>query len=144
LTLIGLDFENTPKILGWFLIVITVVLFINFVLMLGLDIVKYFKRNIINNKAQKLTSDTAGMTYDDIDKEYKRQEQYQEEYREVRGHWSLGDEAEEIRRKVKALQESFDIKHLRFYNIVELLFNGVLPTILAIFGFIYLYCFLIQ
>ena len=111
--------------------------------MLILDISKYFKKNIINLKGKKLTGDTIGLTYEEIGEEYDRQEAYNQlNYEEQRG--TLGDEAEDIHRKMKLLENSFDNTHLKFFNIIELLFNAVLPIILAILGFIYLYCFLVK
>jgi len=143
LSLIGLNFEHSAKILGWFLIIITAVLFTNFLIMLILDISKYFKKNIINLKGKRLTGDTIGLTYEEIGEEYDRQEAYNQlNYEEQRG--TLGDEAEDIHRKMKLLENSFDNTHLKFFNIIELLFNAVLPIILAILGFIYLYCFLVK
>lgn len=139
LALIGLSFENSPKIIGWFLIVSTAFLFINYITMLLLDVVKYFKKNIINIKGKNLTGDTIGLTYKEISQAYEYNQNYQEEQRST-----LADEVDDIHRKIKNLEESFDNKHLAFYNIVEFFFNGLLPTILAIFGFIYLYRFLVE
>ncbi len=141
LSLIGLNFEDNTKILGWLLIIVTVFLFIHFVIMVSLDITKYFKKNIINRKAKVLTGDTIGLTYKEIGEEYDSQQEYENYQDERRG--SLGDEAEDIHRKIKILENSFDNTHLRFYNIIELVFNGLVPIALAILGFKYLYCFLI-
>ncbi len=144
LSLIGLDFEHTPKILGWFLFVMTMVLFINFVLMLFLDLRKYHKKNIIKSKSKNLTGDTIGFTLEDIDEEYKRQEFLYGEMTDDDRRGTISDELEDIRKKIKALEEEFDIKQLSMHYKVELLFNGALPINLAIGGMIYLFCFLVQ
>lgn len=144
LSLIGLNFGHSTKTLGWFLIVITALLSINFIIMLGLDISKYFKKNIIYIKKKNLTGDFIGFTFKEIGEEYNKQEVFNQDYQEEQSRSTLALEADSLYEKIKILENSFDTKHLKFYNIVELLFNGILPIILAIFGFIYLYGFLIQ
>ncbi|MGB6327431.1 MAG: hypothetical protein WBF48_00770 [Halarcobacter sp.] len=142
LSLIGLNFESTPTILGWFLIAITTFFLSNFIIILNLDIIEYFKKNIINGKAKNLTGDTIGFTYEEIDDEYNRQNEYNENYQEPRG--SLSDEAEDIHRKIKILENDFDNKHLKFTNIIELFFNALVPIVLALFSLVFLYNFLTQ
>ncbi len=144
LSLIGLSFNNNEKIFGWFLIVITIFLLINFLVILSLDLMQYFKNNLINNKARKFTGETLGMTYDEIGKEYERQDKLNQEQRGDERTGSLGDEADDIKKQIKELENSFDKKHLTFQNIVELFFNVIVPIIVAILGLKYLYCFLLQ
>ncbi len=144
LSLIGLDFEHTPKILGWFLFAITAVLFINFVLMLVLDLRKHHKKSIIKSKSKNLTGDTIGLTLEDIDKEYSRQEEYYEYMTDDDRRGTISDELDDIRQKIKALEKEFDIKQLNIHYKIELFFNGALPINLAIAGIIFLFCFLVQ
>ena len=144
LSLIGLSFNNNEKIFGWFLIVITVFLLINFLVVLSLDLTQYFKRNLINKKARKFTGETLGMTYDEIGEEYERQDELNHEQRGDERTGSLGDEADDIKAQIKELENSFDKKHLTFQNIVELLFHVIVPVIVAALGLKYLYCFLLQ
>jgi hypothetical protein len=143
LALIGLNFENNGKIIGWFLFTITLILFINFLVLIILDITKYFKSNLLNKKLEQLTGDTMCLTYREIGEEYDRQEEYRENYQNE-NTGSLGDEANDIKRKIQILENRFDLKHLRFYHINELFFNALIPIILTSFGLKYLYYFLIM
>lgn len=138
LSIIGLDFEKNEKILGWFLFTITIFLFINFTIMASLNIIKYFKNYIIGKKAKTFTGDTLGLTYEEIGKEYDRQIEY------VQQRGSLSDEAEDIQKKIKALEKKFDKNHINFLNTIDLIFNFISPTILAIISLRYLYCFLLE
>lgn len=138
LSLIGLDLTSSPKTLGWFLLGITIVLFVNFLVVLTLDYIKYFKKNIISIEGKKLTGDTVGLTYKEIGEEYDKEEHYTQE--EKQG--TLAEEAEDIQRKLKALENHFDKRHLNFTNLIEFLFNVFLPVFLAAIGLRYLYCFL--
>jgi hypothetical protein len=143
LALIGLDFENNGKIIGWFLFTITLILFINFLVFIILDYTKYFRSNLLNKKLEQLTGDTIGLTYKEIGKEYDRQEEYTENYQNDNAG-SLRDEANDIKRKIQILENRFDLKHLRFYHLNELFFNALIPIILTSFGLKYLYYFLIM
>lgn len=105
---------------------------------------KYFKSHFISKKAKSLTGDTIGLTYNEIDEEYARQEEYAKEYQDEEPRGTLSDEASDIQRKIKDLEEKFDKNHLTFYNLIEILFNYVAPIILAIISIKYLYCFLLQ
>ncbi len=109
---------------------------------MSLDLVQYFKSNLINKKAKKFTGETLGMTHDEIGEEYERQNEQQ--YREDERTGSLGTEVDDIKRQIKQLENSFDKKHLTFQNIIELFFNAIVPIIVAILGLKYLYCFLLQ
>ena len=140
LSLIGLNLTNSPKILGWFILGITIVLFINFLILLALDCSNYFKQYIISIKAVKLTGDIVGLTSNEIVEEYKRTEENNQNERQG----TLREEAEDITRKIKALEDSFDKKHLSFTNLIELFFNAVIPIVLTLVGVSYLYCFLNQ
>jgi hypothetical protein len=117
-------------------------------MLISLDLVKFFKNNLINKKAKNFTGETLGLTFDDISNEYDRQADilqddiYQNDRNENIG--SLGYEADDIKRQIKLLESSFDKKHLTFQNIVELTFNIIVPLIVATVGLTYLYCFLIQ
>jgi hypothetical protein len=142
LSLIGMKFKN-EKVLGWFLIAIMAFLLAHFLVMIFLDITKYFKKNIINIKARNFTGDTIGLTYKEIGEEYDKREQYNE-FDPDKNRGTLSEEANDIHRKIKILEDSFDSKHLNFYNIIELLFNVFVPIFLAILGMKYLYCFLMQ
>lgn len=139
LSLIGLNFEQNEKILGWFLLSITTFLFINFLIIATLNILKYFKNYFIKRKAKTLTGDTIGLTYDEIGQEYDNQYEYNDIPK-----GSLSDEADDIKRKVKIIEDKFDINHINFNNIIEILFNFIIPSILAIISIKYLYCFLVQ
>ena len=132
LSLIGLNFEQNERVVGWFL-------FINFILVASLNIAKYFKNHLIKRKSKTLTGDTIGLTYAEIGQEYDRQQGH---YEEQRG--TLSNEADDIQRKIKALEDKFDKNHITFNNIIEILFNFITPIILAIISIKYLYCFLIQ
>jgi len=143
LALIGLNFENNGKIIGWFLFTITLILFINFLVLIILDITKYFKSNLLNKKLEQLTGDTMCLTYREIGEEYDRQEEYRENYQNE-NTGSLGDEANDIKRKIQILENKFDLKHLGFHHINELFFNALIPIILTSFGLKYLYYFLIM
>jgi hypothetical protein len=138
LSIIGLNFQQNEKILGWFLLAITIFLFIHFAIMASLNLIKYFKDYFINKKAKTLTGDTIGLTYEEIGEEYAKQDKYS--VSEPRG--SLGDEVEDIHRKIKDLEERFDKNHLTFYNIIEIIFNYITPIVLALVSIKYLYCFL--
>jgi hypothetical protein len=141
LSVIGLDFEQNEKILGWFLFSITIFLLIHFSTIASLNVIKYFKDYFISKKAKKLTGDTVGLTYEEIGKEYDKQQEYIDNRDDtLRG--TLSDEAEDIQRKIKALEERFDKNHLTFYNMIEIIFNYITPIILAIVSIRYLYCFL--
>ena len=94
---------------------------------------------MIQRKSQTLTGDTIGLTYAEIGQEYDRQQGH---YEEQRG--TLSNEADDIQRKIKALEDKFDKNHITFNNIIEILFNFITPIILAIISIKYLYCFLIQ
>lgn len=144
LALIGMDFEKSGKILGWFLIAITVYLLIHFVVMLYLDLRKFHKKNIIKAKGKNVTGDTIGFTEEDIAEEYARQEELYKDMTDDARRGSLGDELDDIRRKIKALEEKFDAKQVTLQYKIELFFNGALPINLAIAGIIYLLCFLVQ
>lgn len=139
LSLIGLNFEQNERVVGWFLLIITIFLFINFILVASLNIAKYFKNHLIKRKSKTLTGDTIGLTYAEIGQEYDRQQGH---YEEQRG--TLSNEADDIQRKIKALEDKFDKNHITFNNIIEMLFNFITPIILAIISIKYLYCFLIQ
>ncbi|TKI70279.1 hypothetical protein FCU45_03030 [Sulfurimonas crateris] len=138
LSVIGLNFEQNEKILGWFLFSITVFLLIYFSTIASLNVVRYFKDYFISKKVKTLTGDTIGLTYEEIGEMYDREEQYSDD--EPRG--SLNDEAQDIQRKIKALEERFDKNHLTFYNIIEIIFNYITPIVLAVVSIGYLYCFL--
>ena len=138
LSLIGLDLTNNPKTLGWFLFGITAILFINFLVLVILDCIKYFKSNILSIKGKNLTGDTVGLTYSEIGEEYEKMADYDQE--EKQG--TLGEEADDIHRKLKVLEEDFDKRHLDYSNIVELFFNIFSPIVFAIVGLRHLYCFL--
>jgi hypothetical protein len=43
LAVIGLDFENSQDVLGWFLFVITLYLLVYFLILAVLDLIKYFQ-----------------------------------------------------------------------------------------------------
>ena len=101
LSLIGLSLVNSPKVLGWFLFSITTILFINFFVVLVLDYVMYFKKNILHFKGKNFTGNTIGLTYKEIGEEYDKQEDTSPAA--VRDG-SLGDEAEDINRQFKALE----------------------------------------
>ena len=139
LSLIGLNFNQNEKVVGWFLLVITISLFINFIIIASLNIIKYFKYHLIQRKARTLTGNTIGLTYDEIGKAYDSQHEY---YDEEQGG-SLSDEADDIKRKIKTLEDKFDKNHISFNNIIEILFNFLLPIILAIISIKYLYSFLV-
>jgi hypothetical protein len=138
LSLIGLDLASNPKILGWFIFGITTVLFINFLIVLALDYIKHFKTNILSIKGKKLTGDTIGLTYDEIGEEYDIQGYSNQN--EPEG--TLGEEAEDIHRKFKILENDFDKRHFSLTNLIEFFFNVALPVVLAIVGLRFLYCFL--
>lgn len=140
LSLIGLNLTNSPKTLGWFLLGITIVLFIYFLILLTLDYLNYFKINILSIKGKKLTGDTVGLTPKEINEEHKRTEENNQDERQG----TLGEEAEDIRRKFRVLEDDFDKKHLSFTNLIEFFFNAVIPLVLALVGLSYLYCFLNQ
>ena len=142
LALIGLNFENNGKIIGWFLFTITLILFINFLVLIILDITKYFRNNFISKKSEQLTGDTIGLTYKEIGEEYDKEEYREDSQNQNTG--SLEDEADDIKRKIQILENKFDKKHLGFYHINELFFNALIPIILTYFGIRYLYCFLIM
>ena len=143
LSIIGLNFGENEKILGWFLISITIFLLIHFSIIASLNVIKYFKDYFISQKVKKLTGDTIGLTYKEIGEEYDQQEEYIDN-RDDTPRGSLSDEAEDIQRKMKALEERFDKNHLTFYNIIEIIFNYIIPIVLAIVSSRYLYCFLLQ
>ncbi|MFC1588848.1 hypothetical protein ACFL3P_01100 [Pseudomonadota bacterium] len=138
LSLIGLDLTSNPKTLGWFILGITIVLFINFLVVVTLDYIKYFKSNILSIKGKGLTGDTVGLTYKEIGEEHEREEHSQQEKKQG----TLAEEAEDIHRKFKALENDFDNRHLNFTNLVEIFFNVALPVVLAVVGLRFLYCFL--
>jgi len=143
LSLIGLNFEQNEKILGWFILFITVFLSIHFLIMASLNIIKYFKNTLINIKAKNLTGDTIGLTYDEIGQEYDKYQEYNDIFNEEQRH-TLSDEAEDIKIKIQELENRFDKKYVTFNSIIEILFNFITPIILAIISIKYLYCFLIQ
>jgi len=140
LFLIGLDLTSSPKTLGWFLFGITVVLFINFLVVVILDCIKYFKNNLLSINSKNLTGDTVGLTYSEIGEEYERTKEYSQEDKQG----TLGEEAEDIHRKFKVLEADFDKRHLNSSNIAELFFNVFSPIVLAIVSSGYLSCFLNQ
>lgn len=143
LTFIGLNLEHNNKLLGWFLFIITLYFFIYFILMAGLDIFKFFKKHIINKKAKNFTGDTIGLTYDEIGQEYDREE-YHDINQEDHQIGTLSSEADDIHRKIKSLEDRFNSIHFNIYNSIEIIFNGLFPTILSFLGIVYLYCFLIN
>ncbi len=143
LSLIGLSFKNNEKILGWFLISITIFLCLHFIMMVILDLREYFKGNIINKQAKNLTSDIIGLTHEEISEEYHKHDDYYNELYENERTGSLSEEAEDIKGKTTILENSFDLKHIKLQNIVELFFNVIAPMILAIFGLLSLCSFLI-
>jgi hypothetical protein len=143
LSLIGLNFQQNEKILGWFILAITIFLSIHFIIVASLNISKYFKSHFINRKAKTLTGDTIGLTYDEIGQEYDRQNEYNDTFNEDQRS-TLSDEADDIKRKIKYLEDKFDKKHITINNIIEILFNFITPIIFTIISIKYLYCFLIQ
>jgi len=120
-------------------LIITIFLFINFVLIALLDLIKYFKKNILYTKGKKLTGNTIGLTYDEINNEYKRNNN--QEHNQC---GTLSAEIEDIHNKIKIIQDNFDKKYFQFSNIIELLFSFIVPTILAIVSSVCLYTFLAQ
>jgi len=142
LSLIGLNFEHSEKTLGWFLLAITSFLFVNFIIIAILNIIKYFKSNFISRKAKTLTGDTIGLSYVEIGEEYDKNIEYNNTYNEDK-RCTLGDEADDIKRKIKILEDKFDKKHITIYNIIEISFNFITPVVLAIIGIKYLYCFIV-
>ena len=111
---------------------------------MSLDLIKYFKSNLINKKSRKFTGETLGMTYDEIGEAYESEDKFNQALRGDERTGSLGDEADDIKRQIKELENSFDKKHLTFQNIVELFFNVIVPITVAVLGLKYLYCFLVQ
>ena len=138
INLIGLDLTSNPKTLGWFIFYITLVLFFHYFFVLTLDYLIYFKKNILSRIGKKLTGDILGFTSDDLeDQHYGRECNQQEE-----GAGTLGQEAVDIKRKYKVLENDFDAK-LNFTNfVIEFFFNALLPFFLALFGLICLCNFL--
>ena len=55
---------------------------------------------MLNKKLEQLTGDTMCLTYREIGEEYDRQEEYRENYQNE-NTGSLGDEANDIKRKYK-------------------------------------------
>ena len=72
LALIGLNFEKNSDILGWFLFIITIFIFLNFLLVAILDIRKYFQDSFLKKSINSITGDTMGYTLMEIESENNR------------------------------------------------------------------------
>ncbi len=140
--LIEFDFNGIEKILGWFILVITVFLLIHFVTLAVLNIWNYHKNYFISKDAKNLTGDTLNMNYNEIEQECNKQLNSSDVSSESQ-IGTLSGEMDDIKRKIKDLTDKFDKKHITFSNIIEIIFNLVFPFILAILGTMYLFCFLI-
>jgi hypothetical protein len=66
IALIGLDLSLNSDISGWFLLVITAYFFVNFLVTLGLEIVKDKLPDIIKLKTSKTKGGTIGLTQQEI------------------------------------------------------------------------------
>ncbi len=138
----GLNLEGKECIVGWFLFIITFYLTIHFVVLVGFDLIKFFKDSIISKKSKNLRGDTIGLTYEEIGEEYDRQNEYLENNNFDEHAGTLGAEAEDIHRKIQKLKDDFDITYVSIYNKIDIVFNGIVPFALSIIGLWYLYCFL--
>ena len=142
INLIGLDLTSNPKTLGWFIFYITLVLFIHYFFVLTLDYLIYFKKNILSRKGKKLRGDVLDLTSDEISEEIDDRHDGTECNQQEEGAGTLEQEAVDIKRKFKVLENDFDAK-LNFTNfVIEFFFNALLPFFLALFGLIYLCNFL--
>lgn len=143
-SLIGMNLEGKEYFFVWFLFLITLYLLIHFLILAILDMVKFFKKDIVSKKARNFTGDTLGMTYDEIDQEYEIRKEFDSEYYEDKNDGSLNSEAADINRQIKLLEEKFDAIHLSFYNSIEIVTSGFIPFLIGIVGLKYLYCFLLN
>ena len=144
ISLLGLDLTNNPKALGWFILVMTMVLFIQFLVAVTLDCVMYFKDSIVAIKVKDLKSANLSMRHNDINETYESEVnhgyvKHLQDQKEV----STSSEARDLKRQEIELRARFDKKHITINAIVEFLFNVVLPVVLAGFGLIYLYSYLV-
>jgi ABC-type multidrug transport system fused ATPase/permease subunit len=140
LALIGLNFKDNGKTMGWFLLTITLILFLNFIILGILDIIKYYQNYLLGKKEEQFTGDTLGLTYKEIHQEDYKQEFYNNKNENI---GSFQNEIDNLNKKTKILRNNFDKKLFFIYNLIELIFNIGIPIILACFGLIYLYHFLI-
>jgi len=144
ISLLGLDLTNNPKALGWFILVMTMVLFIQFLVAVTLDCVMHFKDSIVDIKVKDLKSADLSMTHKDINETYDSGVahglvKHLQDQKEV----STSSEEDDLERQEIGLRTRFDKKHLTIRALVEFLFDVVLPVFLAGFGLIYLYSYLV-
>ncbi|WP_066354351.1 hypothetical protein [Aliarcobacter skirrowii] len=142
ISLIGLNLVGKECIVGWFLFIITSYLLTHFLLLVTLDLIRFFKKHIVNVKARNFTGNCIGLTYKEIGEEYERQHEYNDN-RDDEDDGTLSGEASDITRQIKVLEDRFDSLHLGIYNIINISTDAVIPFILGIIGLKFLYCFLI-
>lgn len=144
LVLFGLDFEKNERVLGWFLIIITLYLFIHFILIAILDMRIYFQNHLLDSKIKSLSGDTIGLNMSEISGAYELQqsEHHHDSLDESRG--TLYGESEDIQNKSKKLYDTFNSKHIQMYEKIELFFYFITPLLLGMVSMYYLFRFLIK
>ena len=140
LALIGLSFEKNEKILGWFLLAITIVLFMHFLLIGIVEVRKYYKSRILHPIIEKLTA-RMDMTLDLINSDEYNRHEYSERI-DIDTEDTLAVEENDIENKKEIIEFTFDKQHLKFSEIIELVFNLILPISLGVVSIYFLCNFL--
>jgi hypothetical protein len=136
--IIGLDLSSNPKVLGWFILLISLYFFLKFLASTILDIIEYHLPELINKKAQNTTGEILGLTaHECYEAQYERYEQYATE--------DIGTpqgELSDIRLKNQAINLGYNKSFIKLRNVTTYTVDIVMPFALWVAGTIYLYRYL--
>ncbi|MCF6244126.1 MAG: hypothetical protein L3J43_03760 [Sulfurovum sp.] len=133
--LIGIELPKDDKTLGWFILVITIVLFLHFLLSALLEILDYKSKDIIGYKTKNIRSELSGLTLKEIDEMREDAIDYGD---------TIGDENEtdSIHNQSMKIEKSFIRSLLVTKTRLTFIFEFVLPWVFSVISICFLYHFL--
>lgn len=124
-SLIGLDLTGKPEIFGWFLLGVTGYFFVTSLVLVLLELTKYYLPYFIIKKGANVTSSTLGLTEDDC------QSENFEHYLDQPEVGTTYSELKDIQRQRKNIEASYTTRYLKLANITRLSFDLAFPMIFS-------------
>lgn len=129
-SLLGLDLSENQEVLGWFIFYVTLILFLNFIVVTTIEIRGHYIPLFIQNQKIQTISDIEGLTDDEI----------LDYYEPPTG--KIASQFQSIERKNRRIVYNYKKMHVYTHNVAVFLFELISPVIFSFIGMYYLYSYL--